>query len=127
MVVIEWQRTVTIADNFDLEMSRALKSSIDLSLKDEYRKDGESVMDCDKAKLEFYNYLYGYMKLDENLKYYESGKFIYSVNIKNVKFISDPPEIFIDGNINVAALFFSIINPAYEINFSKGVHNMRLD
>jgi len=126
-IVVEWHRTITIADNFDVEITRALKSSIDLSLKDEYRKDGVSVMDSKKAEDEFYNYLFEIMKLDENFKYYESGKFIYSLNIENIKFVSEPPWIYIDGYIEVAPVLFGMADSMYEINFSKGIHNMRLN
>ena len=128
LVIAEWHHVVTVTGSIDRDISRALKTSIDIAILDEYRQDRVAVMDVDKAKVEFWRYIHENMDLDSNLRSYRDNRFIYSLNIESIEFFAtEPPRIYVDGYISLRPLFLGIEDSTFEIEFSKRIHNMRLD
>ena len=125
---IEWYRAVTLKEHIDIEIERALNIAVELSMRDNYRRDHISNIDKDIAIAEFYDYLNQELSLDYNMSCYVNGRFQYRLVISNLYIDTEPPVLRANGQIETQISFLKYFGSfTYTIPFSIRSRNIRLE
>ncbi len=104
-ILIEYFRMESLHQQVEYVLQRGVNSSVEYALRDEYRRDGYTLLDTEAAEERLYEYLHVSMGLDSELNKYAGEEWNYRLEIKNVQATESPPRLTLAGEIKTRSIF----------------------
>lgn len=104
-ILIEYFRMESLYQQVEYVLQRGVNSAVEYAIKDEYRRDGYSLLDTEVAEEKLYEYLHDSMGLDSELNKYADTQWNYQLEIKSIQATQSPPRLTLDGEIRTRSIF----------------------
>ncbi len=126
-VTYTFGRAIMVRNQVSAELSRALNTAIQLSMRDEYRRDAISQIDTVRAETEVYAYLAG-IGMDASMTMRRDGQPVFRLSVDSLVFTENPPAARITGTVFVPVGMLHALGVPAEIEFPFSIasRNQRL-
>lgn len=125
-ILIEYYRMESLYQQVEYVLQRGVNSAVEYAMRDEYRRDGDNLLDTAAAEEALYTYLHKDMGLDSGLNKYVDGEWVYELEIKNIQATESPPRLTFTGVLRTHSIF-SLLPGEVRLPFSISSINTRTE
>ena len=108
-ILIEYFRMESLYQQVEYVLQRGVNTAVEYAMEDEYRKDGEALLNTEAAEERLYQYLYDSMELDSGLNAYAGTQWNYQLEIKRIYAKESPPRVTLEGEIKTRSIFSFLV------------------
>ncbi len=102
-ILIEYVRMEGLHQQVEYVLQRGVNSAVEYAIRDEYRRDGYTLLDTAVAEEKLYKYLHENMGLDSEMNKYAGEEWNYRLEVISIHATESPPRLTLAGELKPAA------------------------